>query len=430
VDIGAYEAVTLSPIVVGANVTVDTANSSPLPAADIILYGANIYAIEFSVPAGYIPNVTITGSSGITTDLGGDKYRVEVRITDNTSIALSASNTLTTVAVTTSEHIHITTASAVGSGGIYSLASASAFSFSFTLDAGFDTAAIVVNPKLAYTITKTGATYTLSIPSVIGTTISVNITETVIQLPIPAATVGAGIENYTAANTVAYGQTYTATFTLAAGYHRPYLAVNGLLVPASLSESAGTYTITIANVTAAPAVVVWAFPTNIIPVSEDACARQSGTVSIYNLLVYYVSANLIDIFLKFDLAAYNYISSATLKLPIAGYSATGKDAVWSISIADNSWSEGSLTYATKPADLGLVLATTTAGANGAITDGTNHWMEDAPTLIEVEIPLDADVLQTYKEAGNSDVTIHITIPVAITGGGEIDIASKEAATGT
>jgi len=159
-------------------------------------------------------------------------------------------------------------------------------------------------------------------------------------------------------------------------------------------------------------------------VLEDDCVRSDKQSSIpQKMLVYNNGTLTIDTYLKFDLSEFESVSGATLDLTIGGYSATGRTAVWQISLAENNWNEGNINFDNRPASLGVTLAST--GPNiGGITENVSRWMESSMINIPISIPLSALNLQQRLSIGKPVITLRIS-SLAVTSGGEIDIASKE-----
>jgi chondroitin AC lyase len=173
--------------------------------------------------------------------------------------------------------------------------------------------------------------------------------------------------------------------------------------------------------------------TSVIPVAEDADVRSDNKVSPpAKLLVYNNSSGglNIDTYLKFDISAFSSISSATLKLTIAGYSQTGRNAAWKITIAGSDWTESTISSSRRPVDTGTEVAALAATLGGKVTGSTNQWMEETYTLIPLDIPLNISAIQDYFAAGNKVITFRIRLDAAVNGGGEINLAAREAEAGT
>jgi chondroitin AC lyase len=167
--------------------------------------------------------------------------------------------------------------------------------------------------------------------------------------------------------------------------------------------------------------------TIILPVTEDASVRSNtGTLDPPKLLVYNNGGTFIYTYLKFDLSSLSLISDAKLKLTIAGHDASGRNASWTVSIVGSNWTESSITYAGRPTSPGTTVASVPPGI---VTGTTAQWMEETMTLIPLDIPLNIAALQDYIAAGNTTVTFCIS-SASVSGGGEIDIAAREAEAGT
>ncbi|MDR1810672.1 MAG: InlB B-repeat-containing protein, partial [Prevotella sp.] len=80
------------------------------------------------------------------------------------------------------------------------------------------------------------------------------------QADVPLATDGSVTE-------IINGYDVTVDFTLSVGYHTPYVAVNG--AKTAVSESGGTYTLTIPAVSESQTITLSAFAENVVPASED-----------------------------------------------------------------------------------------------------------------------------------------------------------------
>jgi chondroitin AC lyase len=164
-----------------------------------------------------------------------------------------------------------------------------------------------------------------------------------------------------------------------------------------------------------------------ISVAEDACVRSDGKLpDPPKLLVYNNTTTVINTYLKFDLSTFSSISDAKLKLTIAGHSVSGRNASWTVSIVGSDWTEGTITYAGRPTSPGTTVAS--LGPN-IVTEAADRWMETTHTLVPLDIPLNITALQEYIAAGNTAVTFCIS-SANVTGGGEINIAAREAEAGT
>jgi hypothetical protein len=76
---------------------------------------------------------------------------------------------------------------------------------------------------------------------------------------------------------VEYGTVITPTFTLASGYHSPYVTVNGTITEAT--ESAGTYTLPSITIEDAITINIGAFASNVFPTVLDTYCRTTATQS-------------------------------------------------------------------------------------------------------------------------------------------------------
>ncbi|MFV0392049.1 MAG: hypothetical protein ACK5KP_09245 [Paludibacteraceae bacterium] len=155
-----------------------------------------------------------------------------------------------------------------------------------------------------------------------GTAIEIGAYESIPSQQIVNLTVGSGIASTTPTTVteVNTGDPLTISFTLQSGYHTPYVSVNNTKY--TVSESAGSYSFTIASVNETQDITISAFAENVIPVSEDTWVNSQTTSTIY------ISAPSLDTrnafstysnrraYLRFNLPASvrsNY-NAATLKL--------------------------------------------------------------------------------------------------------------------
>ncbi|KAA6303763.1 MAG: Chondroitinase-AC [Candidatus Ordinivivax streblomastigis] len=423
IDIGPYEiqnkTITLTQ---GINVTL----TSPASEETVTDHPFNSdYTVAFSTD--YLPIVTVNGKDATAALTGTTpNYSLTVKniVSPTTAIHIAAAQpkvitvaNLATADLTVAE----TSAAEVGSTGTYNVPEGQPFTLKLTVAEQYQPT-VTISTLPAYEIPAPDATgvYTITIPAVdADATITLGVTTKTFPITL---TKSEGITSEATNATVEWEGSYSFSFSVSAGYHLPSVRINNVTQVLG-APVAGVYTVSLANIKEAKNIVIKVYPNTVIPVSEDANIRVSGTADPQKLLLYNNGSNQIDIYLKFDLSTFATIRAANLKLTIGGYSATGKEATWKLALAENNWTEGTISTGNRPADITGKLADNVPA--GIVTGTTATWMESSTYKQEITIPLIVNTIRSKMNAGVTVFTIHLSVPATVTSGGEIDIASKE-----
>ncbi|MFV0471633.1 MAG: choice-of-anchor Q domain-containing protein [Paludibacteraceae bacterium] len=264
-DIGAYEfakfAVSHSAV---AGITIAPSSDAD---GDYGIYTS--YTLTFSVPAGYAPEVSVTGSSHTLTANGGNNYLLTVEVTAATVITLDIVPS-SIVTVTKTVGINTITSPTLNGGNTY--ISASSSTITFTINEGYKNPNIHITSGTATVsaITNNNDEYSVTLSDV-SDDVSVTLTAIPVVYDYTITTTNATvITNYNATYTVEESAPGSIVFTLPVGYHLPRVIING--VSKETVKSGTDYTIntpTAEHVTSNTVITIYAYAENMLPVSED-----------------------------------------------------------------------------------------------------------------------------------------------------------------
>jgi hypothetical protein len=268
IDMGPYEAIQVEDAnFAGTGVTINSR-----PAAGYYVYGTPVEVV-FTVAAGAVPQVVLTGSKGYTVEpTGTDTYKAVFKLTTPSTITISA-NTPRVITLDASDHVTVLSYSGIQENNTYTVADGDDFTLSFTLATGYALKSVKVGEESL--AVQSGDGYSFMLPNVSADQ-TVAILDSLIQWPVTAA-VGDGIVESTIPTTVDYGTALTVSFKVAEGYHLPLVTL-GNAYQAVGEPAEGLYTITLSNsVTASLAgISVAAYPNNVLPVEEDTYVGGGG----------------------------------------------------------------------------------------------------------------------------------------------------------
>ncbi|MDR1808940.1 MAG: right-handed parallel beta-helix repeat-containing protein [Prevotella sp.] len=238
--------------------------------------------ITYEVVAGYAPVVTVNGEPYSVGTLSGGTYTLTLSdISEATVIDITAeaSNVVT---VNMTNGIAVTSPTLDGSNQFTSASSAIIL---FTLADGYENLSYTVNGGAAQTPTLvSGSNYSIALNGISGaTTVSISATPIVYNYTV-TATNATVTSTYNATYTVEDNAPATIAFTVDNGYSIPYASVNGVYKPVTkLGGSYALYTPTAQHVTSNTAIVIYAYPVNVVPVAEDSYVTSGGNAGIaYN----------------------------------------------------------------------------------------------------------------------------------------------------
>ena len=421
VDIGPYELIKIKTIDAGAGATIVSAT---LNGEDVSLteefhaiYG-DVLEIAFTkdnaIAACNIPEATIEAT--------GDDCVATIKITEPLAdIEVSSVATLRTVTVGTLPTSCISAVSTVGTGSPYSVPDGTTFLLTITNQEGY-----VPTANMGTMTDNDDWTYTLAIENVTEN-IAVSFTNAIKTYALNVNQEACINLTEPAPATIEHGDNYTLSFTLASGYHRPLVAVNG--VQQTLTNTEGTYSITLSSVKEAKNVILVAWSDDEIPVMYDGYANSAGYMTEDKIVAGNNGTNRLGL-VKFDLSDIDLTQCEKMELKL-----TVKDVGTAISSNDFrlSWRSNYLS------------ANTSSSSRNDTQESPNLWTEsnlnwngtsatsNRPATKEGFDPVDATVTQetttvSYSIEGANVTLLKTFIEGAVTENKALSFMIADAAT--
>jgi hypothetical protein len=277
VDIGPYEEIELSDkYIAGTGVT---SVSTPT-----VSYGATTVTVPLTTNGSdYVP---VDQDGVVFTQVSGADYTATVTNSDPITKASDAyTKTFTatkvqtyTVTVTyynsaiSNVSPELSNVSTIGltTTGEYLAAANSVITFK--LNDGYENPTATIGGIQATPTLISGNDYSLAVNGIsAATTVRLDATQKTYTITVAATGVDITYPTTTSPYTVLHGGNFTLMFTPKAGYHSPYVSVNGVYtVP---SSSGNNYLLSYTSITEAKNIVITAYPENVIPVSADTYVR-------------------------------------------------------------------------------------------------------------------------------------------------------------
>ncbi|MDL2322670.1 hypothetical protein LJC52_01640 [Bacteroidales bacterium OttesenSCG-928-A17] len=231
-----------------------------------LTYGQE-FVVKYTVAEGYIPTIVGSDTPGVLVD---GVYTYKTVVTGPTTVMILVNLAQNVVTINAEDYVTVTSPTLNENNEYHS---GSSFTLSFKLAEGYENPVINVNGAIVGDPVLNGTTYSATV-SAITTGAVINISASLMTLPVAVTKSDEITLTTTPEANVEYGDEYKVSFTVADTYHTPLAVVNGKY--AALSVDAGTYTLTIDEVKEATTIQLKAFAANVVPVVGDTWVREGA----------------------------------------------------------------------------------------------------------------------------------------------------------